>query len=64
MSTTIMPNVVVTSKISIGPTAELSIPVAPEHDEKENILPEADSPADVPLRSVTVSNGVLSSIDF
>jgi hypothetical protein len=57
-------NLTVVSKISIGPTAEVIIPVAPTAEHwRRNAAEEA--PAEVPLQSSTLTPGVvLLSVDF
>ena len=60
-----MLNLTVVSKISIGPMAEVIIPVAPTAEHWRRNFAAEDAPAEVPLQSSTLTPGVvLLSVDF
>jgi len=60
-----MPNVTVTLKVSIGPTAELIIPVGPTPEQWREIASiEENAPVELPLQSSTVFPGTILSVDF
>ena len=60
-----MPNITVTLKVSIGPMAELIIPVGPTPEQWAQIAPiEENAPVEVPLQSSTILPGTILSLDF
>jgi len=60
-----MPNVTVTSKVSIGPTVELLIPLGPTPEQwREIASTEENAPLEVPPQSSTVFPGTILSVEF
>jgi len=60
-----MLNVTVTLKVSIGPTAELIIPVGLTPEQWREIAPiEENAPVEIPLQSSTIFPGTVLSLDF